>query len=244
MKTCLPVIKKENMMDEEKFRAFMEKAKKPTGTINSYIKSVKLFADFLQSQPQTKTPYEAEPIDIKKFVYWGTERGENMYRHLWGIRTYYQFEQLVTMELTASELMEYIQNETRKLGEFPKVNQDSVMKLSRIGIKTVNQLLQAGNRKEKLTALSKEAGISQDALLELFKLSNLSRLPGLKKVRCRLFYDAGLDTLASIATLEPAEVQRILREYIERTGFEGSTPTLSEAEVTVTMARFLPEYLT
>lgn len=32
--------------------------------------------------------------------------------------------------------------------------------------------------------------------MELFKLSNLSRLPGLKKTRGRLFYEAGLDTLA------------------------------------------------
>ena len=56
---------------------------------------------------------------------------------------YYQFEQLVTMENTASELMEYIQNETRKLGEFPKVDQDTLLKLSKIGIRTVNQLLKA-----------------------------------------------------------------------------------------------------
>lgn len=28
--------------------------------------------------------------------------------------------------------------------------------------------------------------------MELFKLSNLSRLPGLKKTRGRLFYEAGL----------------------------------------------------
>jgi hypothetical protein len=50
--------------------------------------------------------------------------------------------------------------------------------------------------------------------------------------------------LASISALEPIEVQEKLREYIERTGFEGSAPTLSEAEVAVTMARFLPEKLT
>jgi hypothetical protein len=231
-------------MDENKFFAFMEKANKPAKTINSYLQSVKYYTDFLQSELKITTPYEAKPIDIKEFVKWGTKRGDNVYRHLWGIRTYYQFEQLAIMENTASELMEYIQNETRKLGEFPKVDQDSVTKLSKIGIRTVNQLLNAGNTQDKLEEISRISGASQVALMELYKLSNLSRLPGLKKVRCRLFYEAGLDTLASIATLEPAEVQRILREYIERTGFEGSTPTLSEAEVTVTMARFLPEYLT
>lgn len=231
-------------MDEKQFIAYMQRANKPIGTINSYIKSVKFYTDFLQSQLKIITLYEAKPNDIKEFVKWATERGENVYRHLWGIRMYYQFEQLVIMENTASELMEYIQNDTRKLGEFPQVDQDGVRKLSKIGISTVNQLLKAGNSQEKLSSISKLSSVSLVALLELFKLSNLSRLPGLKKVRCRLFYEAGLDTLASISALEPIEVQKTLQGYIERTGFNVSVPTLSETEVAVRMARFLPENVT
>ena len=231
-------------MDEVKFKAFMEKAKKPAATINSYIKSINFYAGFLQSRQPTTTPDEAKPIDLQEFVSWAAARGENAYRHLWGIRAYYQSTHFTMMENTASEWMEYLQNETRKLGEFPKVDRDTVTRLSKIGIKTVNQLLREANTGEKLTAVSKKAGVSQEALLELFKLSHLSRLPGLKKVRCRLFYEAGLDTLASIAALEPAEVHEILQGFIERTGFEGVAPTLGEAEITVAMARFLPENLT
>lgn len=231
-------------MDESHFRAFMQQAKKPAPTIEAYIKSVKFYASFLQSRQPAKTPDKAQPPDIKEFVGWAAEKGENAYRHLWGIRTYYQFRQSAGMENTASECMEYIQNETRKLGEFPQVDRESVTKLSKMGIKTVNQLLRATNSEAKLTAIASKAGVSRAAILELVKLSNLSRLPGLKKVRCRLFYEAGLDTLASIAALEPAEVNKILQDYVERTGFEGIAPTIGEAQVTVSMARFLPEYLT
>ena len=230
-------------MNTENFRAFMNQAKKPTGTINSYIKSVVFYADFLQSQRQIKTPDEAKPMDLREFVSWGVKQGENVYRHLWGIRMYYEFKQREAMEKTAREWMEYLQNETRKLGEFPKVDQSSVKKLSAIGITTVNQLLRAGNSQEKLAALSEKSGASQSAILELFKLSNISRIPGLKKIRCRLFYEAGLDTLASIAALQPEEVQKILRAYIEKTGFEASVPVLVEAQVAIAMAKFLPENL-
>lgn len=139
--------------------------------------------------------------------------------------------------------MEYIQNETRKLREFPGVDQDCVEKLSALGIKTVNQLLKAGNTQEKLAEISRESGASPVAIMELFKLSNLSRLPGLKKVRGRLFYEAGLDTIAAIALYEPEGVKQILEDYIARTGFEGSAPSLGEAQFTVEMARFLPENL-
>jgi hypothetical protein len=230
-------------MGDEEFMAYMKKAKRPANTIKGYVRSLEFYVNFLQSHRQVRTPDEAGPIDLKAFVSWGIERGENIYRHLWGIRIYYEFRQLEIMEKTVRKWMEYVQNATRKLREFPKVDQDSVKKLSAIGIKTVNQLLRAGNSPEKRAALSEKTGASQDVLLELFKLSNLSRLPGLKKVRGRLFYEAGLDTFASIAVLEPEEVCAILQEYIEKTGFDGSAPTPNEAQVTVTMAKFLPENL-
>lgn len=230
-------------MDEGKFREFMKRKKKPAGTINGYVKSVEFYAGFLQTQLQVKTPDDAVPPDLEQFVTWGSEGGENVYRHLWGIRTYYEFIKNEDMEMTACEWMEYIQNETRKLREFPGVERDCVKKLSALGITTVNQLLRAGNTQGKLAAISEKSGASPAGIMELFKLSNLSRLPGLKKVRGRLFYEAGLDTIAAIAVRQPEEVHQILEDYIARTGFEGSAPTLGEAQVTVKMARFLPENL-
>lgn len=228
-------------MDEGKFREYLKRRKKPSGTINGYVKSVGFYSDFLQSQAQARTPDDAKPSDLEGFVTWGSEGGENVYRHLWGIRTYYEFIQNEVMELTAGEWMEYIQNDTRKLKEFPGVDRDCVKKLSALGITTVNQLLRAGNTQGKLAAISETSGVPPAAIMELFKLSNLARLPGLKKVRGRLFYEAGLDTLAAIALREPEEVKRILEDYITQTGFQGSAPTLGEAQFTVKMARFLPE---
>jgi len=230
-------------MDEKNFREYMKQAKKPTRTIDAYVKSVEFYAVFLQSQQQVNSPEDARPPDLEKFVIWGSREGGNVYRHLWGIRTYYEFIQHEDMVMSASEWMEYLQNETRKLGEFPKVNRDSVKKLSAMGITTVNQLLRAGNTREKLMGVSEQSGASQASVVELFKLSSLSRLPGLKKVRGRLFYEAGLDTLTEIAILEPEEVQQILKDFVDKTGFEGIAPTLGEAQVAVRMARFLPENL-
>ena len=140
--------------------------------------------------------------------------------------------------------MEFIQNETRKLREFPKVDQDSVKKLSATGISTVNQLLRKGSTLEKRQALANASGAPLDSISELFKLSQLSRLPGLKAVRGRLFYEAGLDSLDSVAALNAEEIRSQLQDHIDRTGFDGSAPTVSEAEVAVTMAQFLPKDLT
>jgi hypothetical protein len=229
-------------MDKEAFLVYMKENKKPPNTIKSYLNSLEFYVGYLRSQRQINSPEEAGPDDIKEFVAWGTAKGENVYRHFWGIKLYYHFKKLYKLEMTAWEWMEYVQNETRKLREFPQVDRDSVNKLSATGIKTVNQLLEAGNTPEKLIALAEKSGASQPAVLELFKLSQLSRLPGLKKIRGRLFYEAGLDTLEVIAALEPDEVNGKLSAYIDKSGFEGSVPTKGEVEITVEMARFLLDH--
>jgi len=230
-------------MEEDNFIAFMKQAKKPSGTINGYVKSVRIFEDFLQSHQKGIQLEETEPGNLRAFVDWAAANNENAYRHLWGIRTYYGYKRLTNMEKSSRELMAFVQNETRKLREFPKVDQDSVKKLSAIGISTVNQLLRKGSTLEKRQALAKSSGAPLDSISELFKLSQLSRLPGLKEVRGRLFYEAGLDSLASIAALNAEEIRSQLQDYIDRTGFDGSAPTVSEAEVAATMAQFLPKDL-
>jgi hypothetical protein len=230
-------------MEEQDFIAFMKQAKKPSGTINSYANSVRIFEAFLKSHQKGVQLEEAKPGDLRAFVHWAEANNENTYRHLFGIRTYYEYKRLANMKKSSWELMELIQNETRKLSEFPKVDRDSVQKLSAIGISTVNQLLRKGNTLEKRQALAESSGAPLDSISELFKLSQLSRLPGLKKVRGRLFYEAGLDSLDSIAALEAEEIHSQLQDYIDRTGFDGVAPTVSEAEVTITMAQFLPKDL-
>lgn len=230
-------------MEKENFIAFMRQARKPSGTITGYVNSVRIFEEFLQSHRKGVQLEETKPGDLRAFVDWAEANNENTYRHLFGVRTYYEYKRLTKMKKSSWELMEFIQNEARRLREFPKVDQGSVKKLSAIGVSTVNQLLRKGSTPEKRRALAKASGAPLDSVSELYKLSQLSRLPGLKAVRGRLFYEAGLDSLDSIAALNGKEICRQLQDYIDRTGFDGSAPTASEAEITVTMAQFLPKDL-
>ena len=231
-------------MEKDAFIAFMKRAKKPSGTINDYVNSVRTFEEFLRSHRKGVQLEDTDPGDLKAFADWAVANNKNSYRYLWGIRTYYEHRRLTNMGKSSWELMELIQNETRKLSEFPNVDQDSVKKLAAIGISTVNQLLRKGSTPENRRALVRSSGAPLDSISELFKLSQLSRLPGLKKVRGRLFYEAGLDSLESIAALSAEQVHSRLQDYVDRTGFDGVAPTVNEAEVTVTMAQFLPKDLT
>lgn len=226
-------------MDEKGFLDFMKREKKPAKTIQGNVISIQLFEDYLKTHGKTSGIAASTEEDLKSFVQWGVNAGENVYRHFWGIRTYYQFLGQEQMFMSCSEWMEFLQNETRRLSEFPKVSRDAVKKLSKMGVSTVNHFLRTAAPPEKRAELARQSGVPSETLEELFKLAELSRLPGLKKVRGRLFYEAGLDSLDAIAVYSPQEVQEKLQAYIDTSGFKGSAPTEGESEFTVRMAKFL-----
>ena len=83
--------------------------------------------------------------------------------------------------------------------------------------------------------------MSGDVILELVKLSDLARIPGVKGVRARLYCDAGVDTMEKMAEWRPEELRQMVDEFVERTGFEGIAPLPAEARFTVAQAKRLPK---
>jgi predicted RecB family nuclease len=78
-------------------------------------------------------------------------------------------------------------------------------------------------------------------VLELVKLSDLSRLPGVKGIRARLYYDAGVDTVEKLAAWEPEALLSLTQEFVQRTQFEGIAPLPKEVSSTIANARKLPK---
>jgi hypothetical protein len=84
------------------------------------------------------------------------------------------------------------------LKDFLGVAPAHVEKLARLGIKTADKLLSSGRTRADRAALALETGIPAKAIMELVKLSDLSRLPGVKGIRARLYYDAGIDCVEKL----------------------------------------------
>jgi len=127
------------------------------------------------------------------------------------------------------------------LREFRGVNPEHIEKLRAAGMRTAEQMLAAGETAEKRATLAKEVGIPDEVVLELVKLSDLARLPGVKGIRARLYYDAGVDCVEKMAVWEPEALRLMVAGYIERTGFEGIAPLPAEVRSTVANARKLPK---
>ena len=127
-----------------------------------------------------------------------------------------------------------------RLRDFRGVNPEQVAKLEAQGIRYTEQLLAAGGTHGDRAALAAKAGVPESVVLELVRLSDLARLPGVKGIRARLYYDAGVDSIERMAAWEPQALLRMLGDYVERTGFDGIAPLPKEVQSCVARARGLP----
>jgi hypothetical protein len=128
-----------------------------------------------------------------------------------------------------------------KLREFRGVDPACLELLAAHGFKHAEQLLAAGRTRPQRSALAKETGVPLAAITELVKLADLARLPGVKAIRARLYYDAGIDSVEKIASWEPEALRMRLAAFVERTGFDGIPPLPKEVSSTVANARKLPK---
>ncbi len=189
----------------------------------------------------------ATPEDLETYVDWYEQEEEKSAKgQLWGIRYYYRFTGNRKMTIRASELREERTSKTRtdfRIREFRGVNVDYAAKLEANGIRDIKQLRERGATPAQRTELSKRTEIPEEAILEYVKLSDLARLPGVKGIRARLYYDAGVDTLEKMAKWDSEALRLMLIEFVEKTGFDGIAPLPKEAAHSVEVARKLPKLI-
>jgi hypothetical protein len=128
-----------------------------------------------------------------------------------------------------------------KLKDFRGVNSAHIAKLEQMGIRNTNQMLAAGQTRESRANLARQSGIPEQAVLELVKLSDLARLPGVKGIRARLYYAAGVDCVEKLAAWEPEALLNMTSDFVQRTRFEGIAPLPKEVSSTIVTARKLPK---
>ena len=121
------------------------------------------------------------------------------------------------------------------------VNSEHIARLKAIRVTNTDQMLTAGRTAENRAELAKNAGIPLEAVVELVKLSDLARLPGVKGIRARLYYDAGVETVEELAAWEPEGLLVMTTEFVNATGFPGIAPLPKEVSSTIATARKMPK---
>ena len=229
-------------MDKNGFIQRMRIDRKSQATIKRNIEFTKKFEKYLLDDKKKKIE-RATPKDLEDFRVWGEKNKlKNIRMYFMSIAAYYEYLHKEQMVLKAKELMGLIKLESYELKNLQGIKKVNIDKLDRNGIKTARQILEIGCTKKGRKKLSKITDIPLDNILELVKLSDLDRLPGIKKVRARLYYEAGLDTLEKISGYDAEELRKISTEHILKASFKGIPPTKKEAENAVKLAKYLKKY--
>lgn len=230
-------------MDESGFKSYMKEKKSPQRKIDSYIRRVKRFEEYLKDNEAGKPISDLTTEDLKKFVIWSKDNNINAYLELWGIREYLHFLDKEELAYSANFVMQMIQLEKFRLKDFMTADQEYANKLAEIGVKTASQLLEVGKTIKERKILAERSGIPEDAVLKFVKLANLARVPGHMKKRACLYYESGLDTFEKIADQDPETMIKFLAEFITRTGFNGSPPLPGDAESSVENSKRIPRII-
>jgi hypothetical protein len=230
-------------MDEAGFRKSLKQRGKKEHVVDGLVRQVRQFEAYLTRERQ-KGLETAGAQELQAYVE-ACEAGEpgSARVRLRGLALYFRFAGNEELASLASGLREERIAGTRKsfpLRDLSGVDPDDIARLEAIGIAHVDQMLTAGHAPADREALARRTGIDPQAILEYVKLSDLSRIAGLKTVRARLFYDGGFDTLDKIAASDPEGLRATLAAFVERTSFEGIAPLPKEAQSTVSAARTLP----
>ena len=230
-------------MDEPGFRRFLKQRGKKEHVVGGLVRQVRGFEEYLAGEQLGGLEAVGAPdldayVDACETAEAGTTR-----ERLRGLALYFSFVGRPEMASLASGMREQRISAKRKaflLRDFRGASPDAIAKLEVAGITNADQMLAAGRTASDRESLARRADIAPQLLVEFVKLSDLSRIGGVKAVRARLYLDGGFDTLDKIAAVDPEAMRLALAAFVERTGFDGIPPLPKEARNTVAAARALP----
>ena len=229
------------MPESNRFSEYLKQGSHSARSASRKLTFIRSFEAFLSEQQ--KSLFTATPDDITTYHYEYQNKLQPFSHYLSSIEEYYEMLGKDDMVLKAKKLKGEVFTAKFKLKDFLDVDASVTGKLWGIGIKTVQDMLKAGRTVADRKELSLIAGTSIDKITELVKLSDQARIGGHRKKRARLFYNAGYDTIDKIAAREPEDIIRDLKNYIAKTGFDGTPPLPKEALNSVRMARYLPRII-
>ncbi|MGC9367146.1 MAG: DUF4332 domain-containing protein [bacterium] len=165
--------------------------------------------------------------DIKAYVDEIEKEKKSAKGTLYVLMNYFKFKEDNDLLKYTSRLRRSRTEKTKRIFpicKFMGIDKNYVKKLENCGIKNVEQMLEEGKTGKQRDELSKKLGIPKQAILELVKLFDLTRLGYVKTKLTRLYYDAGLDSPEKIAKFKPDELHELFVKFVKQSGWDGIIP--------------------
>ncbi len=127
-----------------------------------------------------------------------------------------------------------------RLCDFSGISQETIGKLENIKIKNTVKLFDKVITPETRKKLATETGISNKDILELTKLTDLSRIKWVGSTFARMLYDLGVDTVEKVTKADPVDLHaRVNQLNKEKNIFKGHIG-LNDIRIVVNVAKEIP----
>jgi len=127
-----------------------------------------------------------------------------------------------------------------KIKEFSGISNDTVLRLEKIGIKDTVKLfdmvLNAKRRKE----LAETTGVADIEILELTKLTDLSRIKWVGVTFARMLYDIGIDTVEKASKVDPEKLHASINQLNKEKSIYKGQIGLNDMKIFVNAAKEIP----
>jgi len=127
-----------------------------------------------------------------------------------------------------------------KVEDIEGVGPTYAKKLVAAGIKTTEDLLDAGATANGRKEVAEKTGISEKLILEWVNLSDLMRIKGVGEEYSDLLEEAGVDTVVELATRNPENLYAKMLEVNAEKALVRKMPSLNDVTSWIDQAKELP----
>jgi len=231
-------------MNEEDFRKHLKKKGKKEDVIDRNVTGVNNFADFLKDTHSRKL-VDVKTTDIDSYVETIEKNKKSSAKgSLYVLMNYFRFIENEELLAYTAKLREERTKKSRRifpLKEFYNVNQEYIKKLASVGIKNVEQMLEAGKTIKQRKELAEQLEMTEENILEFVELSDITRIGYVKSKLAKLYHSAGIDTPTKIAKFTAEELYKYFEEYVNKSNWDCMIPNPSDLESNIKSAKKLKE---
>ncbi|KAF5433514.1 protein of unknown function (DUF4332) [Candidatus Methanophagaceae archaeon] len=127
------------------------------------------------------------------------------------------------------------------LKKFPGVKGEAIEKLARIGIKNTKHLFEKVKTQKERDELAKQTNITNEELLELVKLTDISRVKWIGPIFARIFLDSGTDTVEKISKSTAENLFKELVEINNKKEYTKGNFTAKDVLLCINIAKDVPK---
>ncbi len=126
------------------------------------------------------------------------------------------------------------------LEKFPGIEKDTLSKLNSVGIKNTAHLFKIIKTHEDRIKLAAETRINPEEIMELTKLTDLSRVKWIGPIFARIFLDSGTDNVEKLSKTDAKTLYKKLVEINDKNKYTKSKFIENDVELCIKVSKMVP----